>query len=216
MDYVLLDLDGTITDSSEGIIKCFQYALGTLGIEVEDPKELEQYIGPPLDESFRVGFGMDEDMVQRAIALYRERYLPTGIYENKLYPGMERALERLKEAGKTLIVATSKPEHMAVRVLKHFGVDGLFDGICGADSDTNRNKKDEIIRYALDKFGVTDLSNVIMVGDRKYDVIGAKKCGLSCMGVLYGFGNREELEEAGAVMIAETVEDMAELLISEG
>ena len=136
------------------------------------------------------------------------------MYENQLYAGMEDALQRLRESGKVLIVATSKPEKFAVTILRHFGIDGYFDDICGADPETNRNKKEEVIRYALEKHELNDLSDVLMVGDRKYDVEGAKECGLSCMGVLYGFGNREELEEAGAEYIAETVEDMVQILIS--
>ena len=214
MEYVFLDLDGTITDSREGITNCFEYALNYLGIEVTDKTELEQYIGPPLEQSFREGFGFDPEKTELAVAKYRERYTPIGLYENLVYPGMEDALQKLKEAGKVLIVATSKPEHMAKKVLEHFGLDGYFDDICGSDSDKNRNKKDEVIRYALEKHGITDLDDVLMVGDRKFDVIGAEKCGLKCMGVLYGYGDREELETAGAAYIAETVEDMAQIIVS--
>ena len=126
----------------------------------------------------------------------------------------EQALQSLKEAGKVLIVATSKPEHMAKKILAHFNLDGYFDDICGSCDDSNRNEKDEVIRYALEKHGITDLDDVLMVGDRKFDVIGASKCGLQCMGVLYGFGDREELESAGAAYIAETVEEMARIIVS--
>ena len=136
------------------------------------------------------------------------------MYENEVYEGMEQALKKLKEAGKVLIVATSKPEHMAVRILEHFGLDGYFDDICGSCDDQNRNEKDEVIRYALEKHDITDLDDVLMVGDRKFDVIGAAKCGLSCMGVLYGFGDRQELEAAGAAYIAESVEEMAQIIVS--
>ncbi len=214
MDYIFLDLDGTITDSREGITNCFEYALNHFGIEVEDKSSLEQYIGPPLETSFREGFGFDPETAAEAVAKYRERFVPIGMYENYVYDGMEEALQRLKEAGKTLVVATSKPEYMAVRILQHFGLDGYFDDICGADDDHNRNHKDEVIRYALEKQGITDLSDVLMVGDRNYDVLGAAKCGLSCMGVLYGFGDREELEAAGAAYIAATPAEMADIIIS--
>ncbi len=214
MDYIFMDLDGTITDSREGITKCFQYALQHFGIEVEDLSELEQFIGPPLEESFRVGFGFDQEKADRATEIYRERFIPIGMYENTVYPGMEEALQKLKEAGKTLIVATSKPEFMAVRILQHFGLDGYFDDICGASTDHTRNKKEQVIEYALEKHGITDLSDVLMVGDRKFDVLGARQCGLKCMGVLYGFGDRAEMEEAKADYIAETVEDMVQQLIS--
>lgn len=214
MEYIFLDLDGTITNPAEGITNCFEYALNYFGIEVEDRAELEQFIGPPLRQSFKEGFGFDDEKATQAIAKYRERFLPVGMYENVVYDGMEAALQRLKEAGKVLIVATSKPEHLAVKILEHFGLDGYFDDICGSCDDQNRNEKDEVIRYALEKHGITDLEDVLMVGDRKFDVIGAGKCGLKCMGVLYGFGDREELEAAGAAYIAETVEDMAQIIVS--
>ena len=159
-------------------------------------------------------FGFEEEKATEAVAKYRERFTPIGMYENEVYKGMEQALQSLKEAGKGLIVATSKPEHMAKKILAHFKLDGYFDDICGSCDDSNRNEKDEVIRYALEKHGITDLDDVLMVGDRKFDVIGAAKCGLKCMGVLYGFGDREELEQAGAAYIAETVEDMARIIVS--
>lgn len=214
MNYIFLDLDGTITDSREGITNCFEYALNHFGIKVENKAELEQFIGPPLEQSFREGFGFDAEKAALAVAKYRERFIPIGMYENLVYPGMEAALQKMKAAGKVLMVATSKPEHMAIKILKHFGLDGYFDDICGSCDDQNRNKKDEVIRYALEKHGITNLDDVLMVGDRKFDVIGAGKCGLKCMGVLYGFGDREELESAGAAYIAETVEDMARIIVS--
>jgi len=214
MKYVFLDLDGTITNPAEGITRCFEYALNHFGIQVESRSQLEQFIGPPLRQSFQEGFGFDDEKATLAIAKYRERFIPTGMYENEVYPGMEDALEKLKEAGKVLIVATSKPEHMAKKILEHFGLDGYFDDICGSCDDANRNEKDEVIRYALEKHEITELDDVLMVGDRKFDVIGAGKCGLKCMGVLYGFGDREELEAAGAAYVAETVEDMARIIVS--
>lgn len=214
MKYILLDLDGTVTNPAEGITKCFEYALNHFGIEVESRAELEQFIGPPLRKSFMDGFGFDEEKAELAVAKYRERFIPTGMFENVVYEGMEQALKTLKDAGKVLIVATSKPEHMAKKILAHFGLDVYFDDICGSNDDASRNEKDEVIRYALEKQGITELSDVLMVGDRKFDVIGAAKCGLKCMGVLYGFGDREELETAGAAYIAETVEDMTRIIVS--
>lgn len=214
MKYVFLDLDGTITNPAEGITKCFEYALNHFGIRVENRAQLEQFIGPPLRQSFKEGFGFDDDKATEAVAKYRERFTPIGMYENEVYPGMEQALQCLKDAGKTLIVATSKPEHMAKQILAHFHLDMYFDDICGSCDDAKRNEKDEVIRYALQKHGITDTEDVLMVGDRKFDVIGAEKCGLKCMGVLYGFGDRKELESAGAAYIAETVEDMARIIVS--
>lgn len=214
MNYIFLDLDGTITDSAEGILNCFEYALNHFGIKVENKADLEQFIGPPLKRSFMEGFGFEEEKANEAVVKYRERFKTIGMYENEVYEGMEQALEYLKEAGKVLIVATSKPEHLAKQILAHFKLDGYFDDICGSCDDLNRNEKDEVIRYALEKHDITDLDDVLMVGDRKFDVIGAAKCGLKCMGVLYGFGDREELESAGAAYIAETVEDMARIIVS--
>ncbi len=214
MEYILMDLDGTLTNSKEGITKCLQYALQYFGVQIDNLNTLEKYIGPPLEQTFREGFGFGKEQAEVAIEKYRERFVPKGMYENRLYAGMEEALQRLKESGKVLIVATSKPEKFAITILKYFGIDGYFDDICGADPSVDRNTKDEVIRYVLEKHELTDLSDVLMVGDRKYDVEGARECGLSCMGVLYGFGTREELEEAGAEYIAETVEDMVQILIS--
>jgi len=214
MKYIFLDLDGTITNPAEGITKCFEYALNHFGIEVESRVQLEQFIGPPLRKSFTEGFGFEEEKATLAVAKYRERFTSVGMFENEVYEGMEQALQSLKEAGKVLIVATSKPEHMAKKILAHFKLDGYFDDICGSCDDSNRNEKDEVIRYALEKHGITNMDDVLMVGDRKFDVVGAAKCGLKCMGVLYGFGDREELEQAGAAYIAETVEDMARIIVS--
>lgn len=214
MKYILMDLDGTITNPAEGITRCFEYALNHFGIKVESRAELEQFIGPPLRQSFKEGYGFDEEKATEAVAKYRERFQPIGMFENEVYDGMEQALQCLKEAGKVLIVATSKPEHMAKKILEYFKLDGYFTDICGSCDDAKRNEKDEVIRYALEKHGITDLEQVLMVGDRKFDVIGASKCGLKCMGVLYGFGDRKELEEAGAAYIAETVEEMARSIVS--
>ena len=214
MEYILMDLDGTLTDSKEGITKCLQYALQYFGVKVDDLSTLEKYIGPPLEQTFREGFGFGKEQAELAVEKYRERYVPKGMYENHLYAGIEEAVQRLKESDKVLIVATSKPEKFAVTILKYFGLDGYFDDICGADQAAGRNKKSEVIQYVLEKHELTDLSDVLMVGDRKYDVEGAQECGLQCMGVCYGFGSREELEEAGAAYIAETVEEMVQLLIS--
>ena len=126
MNYIFLDLDGTITDSREGITNCFEYALNHFGIKVENKAELEQFIGPPLEQSFREGFGFDAEKAALAVAKYRERFIPIGMYENLVYPGMEAALQKMKAAGKVLMVATSKPEHMAIKILKHFGLDGVY------------------------------------------------------------------------------------------
>lgn len=212
MKYILMDLDGTITNPKLGITKSYQYALKAMGIIIEDPEQLVKHIGPPLKNSLMDDYGFTEAQAIEAVAHYREYFAETGIYENEEYPGMKELLKKLKADGKTLIVATSKPEKFARIIIKHFGLDGYFTDICGGTMDDSRNEKDQVIRYALEKNQITDLSQVVMVGDRKYDVIGAKKVGIPCVGVLYGFGSREELKEAGANYIADSVEELYEVL----
>lgn len=206
MKYILMDLDGTITNPKDGITKSFQYALKHWGIYIEDLDTLTKYIGPPLLNTFRKGYGFSEEETIKAVEKYREYYNRQGILENVVYSGMKELLSELKQAKKSMIVATSKPEPLAVRILEHFGLAEYFQDICGAALDETRANKADVIRYALEKNKITDLSQVVMVGDRKYDVEGAKALGIKCIGVLYGFGSRQELEEAGADLIAETVE----------
>ena len=158
--------------------------------------------------------GFDRDMAEEATKIYRAYHDEKGIYQNELYEGMENLLTRLKEAGKYLIVATSKPEELAIRVLKNFHLEHYFDDICGATFDETRSTKGAVIRYALEKNEIKDLSKVVMVGDRKYDILGAKELGISSIGVLYGFGSEEELKEAGADRIATTVEDVYDTIIN--
>ena len=213
MEYILIDLDGTITNPKEGITKSFQYALRAMNIFIDDIDSLVKYIGPPLRDSFMNYFGLSEDEATTAIEKYREYYNEKGIHENLPYQGMEQLLTRLKQAGKYLIVATSKPEELAVKVLESFHLEHYFDDICGATFDDKRSKKDEVIRYALEKNAITNLDKVVMVGDRKYDVLGAKEIGIASIGVLYGFGSEEELRDAGADNIAVSVEDVYDIII---
>lgn len=210
-DYILFDFDGTVFDTAEGITKCVQYALNKMGIEAE-LNELLCFAGPPLTEMFALKYGMSEEKAQEATALYRERYKPIGWEECRPFEGMHELLQRLKQAGKTVAVATSKPEHLAVQILDKYGMIGDFDLICGAAPDGSRGKKWEVIEYALEVLGVS-AEEAIMVGDRKYDVIGAKKCGLDCVGVRFGYAEPNELEEHGAVYIAETPDDLYEYLM---
>lgn len=209
-----MDLDGTLTNPKEGITKSFQYALRAYGIEAPDLDSLCRFIGPPLIDSFMEGYGFSKEKAVEAAVKYRERFEKAGWSENLVYDGIEEALQTLKDAGKTLILATSKPEKFAVRIMEHFKLAPYFSDLCGADGDTGRNRKDEVIRYALEKNHITDLDDVIMVGDRKYDIAGAAACGVKAVGVLYGFGSAEELEEAGAYRIAAAPKEMAELLLS--
>lgn len=212
MKYILIDLDGTITDPKLGITKSIQYALKFYHIMEEDLDSLCKFIGPPLRTSFMEYYGFNEEKTEEAVAKYREYFAVTGLYENEVYEGMKELLSNLKAEGKTLIVATSKPEIFAQKILDHFELSQYFDGICGATLDNTRGTKEEVIRYALKQHNIEELSEVIMVGDRLHDMEGAKAVGIASIGVLYGYGSREELEEAGADWIAATVHDLYELI----
>ncbi len=214
MKYILIDLDGTITNPKLGITKSVQYALRDFDINIENLDSLCKHIGPPLRTAFKEFYDFSEEESERAVTKYREYYAEIGIFENEVYSGMDGLLRRLKESGKILIVATSKPEVFAKKILDHFNLGHYFTDICGATLDTTRGTKEEVIRYALDKNQITDLREVVMVGDRMHDVEGAKAVGLPCVGVLYGFGNRTELEEAGADKIVETVEDLYDVIMN--
>ncbi len=214
MKYILLDLDGTITDPKEGITRSVQYALKSKGILIEDLDSLCRHIGPPLKTSFMDFYGFSESEAEELVKKYREYFRDTGIFENKVYEGMDELLRKLRATGKKLITATSKPEVFAKRILEYFGLDHYFDDICGASMDNNRIDKEDVIRYALEKNGIRDLSEVIMVGDREHDVIGAHKVGIASLGVLFGYGSRQELEEAGADRLALTVAEVYDVIMS--
>ena len=205
---ILFDLDGTLTDSGPGITNSVAYALKKWDIIENDINILKKFVGPPLDASFAKYYGFSKEKCVQAIQYYREYYLTKGIYENQVYDGMEELLKWLRDTGRRVIVATSKPEPSAIHVLEYFQIDSYFDIIAGATMDGSRVEKSDVIRYALDRAGIRDLSGVVMVGDRENDIQGAKANGLDSIGVLYGYGSREELEEAGAMQIAETVEDL--------
>lgn len=204
---VLFDLDGTLTDPGQGITNSVAYSLKKFGIEVEDKRELYKFIGPPLLDSFMKYYGFSEEKAETAITYYREYFRDKGIFENEVYDGIENLLNEIKESGRKIILATSKPEEFAKRILVHFGLDKYFDYAAGATMDTSRNKKGDVIAYAL-KESSCNPQNAVMVGDRLHDILGAKENGLDSIGVLFGYGSREELENAGADYIAETVEDI--------
>lgn len=211
--YVLFDLDGTLTDPKEGITKSVAYALDAYGISVEDLDSLCKFIGPPLKESFMVYYGMDDAQGDEAVAKYRERFSVTGLFENKVYAGIRELLEDLNKKGKTLIVATSKPAIYSKQILEHFDLMKYFKFLSGSELDGTRVDKAEVIAYALQENGIEDLSQVIMVGDREHDIIGANKNGIDSVGVLYGYGCREEFENNHATYVAESVEKLKEILI---
>ncbi len=210
---VLFDLDGTLTDPGAGITNSVAYALKKYGIEVADKTQLYPFIGPPLIDSFEKYYGFSEEEAKHAVTLYREYFREKGIFENEVYDGIAPMLEHLKNNGKTLIVATSKPEIFARQILEHFQLDGCFRYIAGANLDGTRSKKNEVIEYALEACDVTNRSSAVMIGDRDYDIIGAQKTGLDSVGVLYGYGNRAELERAQATYIVKTVADLEQLLL---
>ena len=211
-DIILFDLDGTLTDPGIGITNSVAHALAHWNIEVKDRAELYKFIGPPLSDSFMRYYGFSEEDAIHAIAVYREYFSVKGLYENEVYPGIPELLSALKAAGKTVVLATSKPEGFAVEILRHFGLYDYFDIIAGASMDESRNKKADVIAYAISQMKNPDLSRMIMIGDREHDILGAKQIGIDSIGVLYGYGDRAEHEKAGATYIAEKVKDILPML----
>lgn len=212
--YCLFDLDGTLTDPASGITRSVRYALQHFGIEVKELSELHRFIGPPLRDSFMEFYGFDEKQTELAVQKYREYYPEKGIFDNRVYEGIPALLKALKEAGKHVILATSKPEIFAKQILCHFGIDSYFDVACGSSLDGTREKKAEVIEYALDQSGIVNRSEAVMIGDRNFDILGAKQTGISSIGVLYGYGTEAELEEAGADAIARDVDVLGRILLN--
>lgn len=213
--YILFDLDGTLTDPKEGITSSVAYALESYGIRVDDKDSLIPFIGPPLIDSFQRFYGFDHGQALEAVEKYREYFSVKGIFQNAVYGGVPKMLAALKEEGACLILATSKPEKYAEQIAAHFGLNKYLDRICGATMDESRNKKGDVIAYALETVGATDKSGAVMVGDRLHDIEGAKANGLSSIGVLYGYGSKEELTKAGADALAESPEELLEILKGE-
>lgn len=214
-DVILFDLDGTLTDPGEGITRSVAYALERFGIQVADRTALYPFIGPPLPDSFRKYYGFSDEQAAQAMTYYRDYFSEKGLFENTVYDGVDEMLQVLRQAGKTLIVATSKPEVFAKRILAHFGLRSYFTCIAGSHLDGTRCHKNEVIAYALGSCGITDTRGVVMVGDREYDMEGARQNGLDAIGVLYGYGSREELKCAGATHIVTSVEELQSLLLVE-
>ncbi|MFT4105940.1 MAG: HAD family hydrolase [Lacrimispora sp.] len=207
-EYLLFDLDGTLTDSKEGITKSVQYALKAFGIEEEDLDRLCSFIGPPLKDSFMKYYGFSEEDAKRAVIVYREYFSARGLYENRVYEGAEKVLQSLLDSGKKLYVASSKPEYFVRKILEHFHMDSYFRFMGGSDMEEVRGQKADVIRYVLEECEIIDWDKAVMIGDREHDILGAKEVGIDSVGVLYGFGSRQELEEAGAGAIAETIYDL--------
>lgn len=215
--YILFDLDGTLTDSSEGITKSIAYAFEHFGIPFHSLEELRVYIGPPLRTEFAARLGVDEEQAAAMYDKFRERYAVTGWKENRPYPGILEMLARLKAAGRKLAVATSKPYPTAMKVLEYFDLAPYFDIICGSSADGKHGEKWQIVSQALKELSITEEEKplAVMVGDRDLDIIGGRKNGLAGIGLNVGFGSREELEAAGAVYVAESARELADYLLAE-
>ena len=212
--HILFDLDGTLTDPGMGITNSVMHALTHFGITVADRAELYRFIGPPLMDSFMEYCGLTEEQAVEAVRVYREYFADKGWAENAVYGGIEALLADLVAAGKILLVATSKPQIFAERILVHFGLDKYFTHICGVALQAPRGySKADVIRDALDSAGVSDVSAAVMVGDRHHDIDGAKAVGMESIGVLYGYGDRTEHEAAGADAIAESVATLKAMLL---
>lgn len=210
--YILFDLDGTLTESAPGIINSLKYALERLGIKDYDRAILDRFIGPPLAVSFEKFFGFTGEKCNNAIKIYREYFSEKGLFENSVYPGVEDMLARLKSAGFKLAVATSKPEVFARRILDKFGLSGYLDVIHGIPLDNEHMTKAQVIERTMNELGVSEKQSALMVGDRDYDVAGAHQNGIECLGVTYGYGSLGELKGAGAEYIAVSAADVVKVI----
>lgn len=215
-EFVLFDLDGTLTDSAPGIINCMEYALSELDIPSPGSAELRAHLGPPLAVTFRDYFGMDDAQITAAITKYRERYHDIGLFENQVYDGIPELLQTLQQAGFRMATATSKPEYSATRILQHFELDQYFEFIGAAALDTSRDSKSLVIEHTLKNTNTHPQSHrMIMIGDRSHDVHGASDHGIETIGVLWGYGDAAELEAAGAVKMAGTPQNLIPMLLED-
>ena len=214
LDLILFDLDGTLTDSGPGILSCIEYALEDQGIPFPERDQMRSYLGPPLAVTFGEVFGMNEQQITIAIDKYRERYHDVGLIENSVYPGVPELLAELQSAGLRLVTATSKPEYSATRILQHFELDQYFEFIGAAALDGSRDSKSLVIQHTLDTTKTNPTShNMIMVGDRHHDVHGAREHGIDTIGVLWGYGDAAELQDAGVSDLAADTQSLKELLL---
>lgn len=205
MKYILFDLDGTLTESGIGIKRCVQYALEHFNINENNDDKLRLFIGPPLFDSFTKRYGLTEEQANKAIELYRVRYREKGIFENRLYEGIKTLLEKLKEEGYILAVASSKPEVFVIKILKFFDIDKYFSVITGASLDGKLSAKKDVIRKALEKLNATNNKDqCIMIGDREHDVKGAIENSIKCIGCLWGYGSEHEVKQAGCNILVST------------
>ncbi len=209
---VAFDLDGTLTDPEAGLTSGFAYALSKMGIEYGDKKSLRRFIGPPLKAEFMSAYGMSDGEAEETVRLFREYFSVYGWWDNRLYEGVPNMLARLKSSGKKIILATSKPEVFAKKILRLFDIEKYFDFVGGASLDHTRVEKSQVLEYAL-KSVFAEGGDAILVGDRKYDAEGARQCGIHSLGVLYGHGSREEIFSAGFTYLAQSVDDITKILL---
>lgn len=216
--YILFDLDGTLTDPKIGITTCVQYALHKMGIEEPDPDRLEPFIGPPLIDSFREFYGMNEEEAVRAVEYYRERFSTVGLFENEVYSGIPELLARLKKDGRKLAIASSKPTVYVKKILEYFSIYEYFDIIVGSELDGTRCRKEEVVEEALEQLSADDKfrkRDAVMIGDRKFDIEGAKAHQIPSIGVNYGYAADNELVEAGADCVVRNVKELSEVLLKD-
>jgi phosphoglycolate phosphatase len=206
---ILFDLDGTLTDPYPGMAGSLRYALGKFGIVEDSAERIRQFIGPPLYQSFIEFYGFDENRAKMAVDYYREYYSDKGLYDNKLYNNVDNLLKTLKNVGKACIIATSKPQKFALEVLRYLEIERYFDEVVGSNLEGTLYEKEDIIRFAIENGGL-DRAETVMVGDRKYDILGARKNGIDSIAAAYGYGTMEELEEAGPTHICRNVMDILE------
>jgi phosphoglycolate phosphatase len=210
---LFFDLDGTLTDPREGIVRCLQHAMAGLGLDPVAADELVRFIGPPLQDIFATLVDPDDHpRIQKGVSLYRERFSTRGLYENRIYEGIESLLQALAASGHSMFVVTSKPEVYAHRIVRHFGLDAYFSGVYGPELDGTRKDKPDLIAHALSQEGLP-AAGTVMVGDRCYDVAGATANRMPTVGVLWGYGSRAELTRAGAWKLCPTPKDLLEILL---
>lgn len=211
--YLIFDLDGTITDSAEGVQKSFNYGLEKLGMKVSDHTKLD-VIGPPLKESYMGKFNLNEQDAIKAVSFYRERYKKYGMtLENKLYDGIYELLSDLNNAGYILLTGSSKPEEQCKMILEHFKISKFFDTIFGASYDSSRSTKDKVLEYALSKMNITNKEEVVLIGDTRFDLIGADMVGIDAIAVAYGYGAKDDLKKYKSIYIADTIKDLRRYLL---
>lgn len=210
---ILFDLDGTLVNTGEGVTKSVQYALEQFGIRETDPKTLERFIGPPLLDSFQREYGFSIEQSKEAVAFFRKRYETTGVYECELYPQVEQTLQTLQEQGFSVSVASSKREESCQLILEHFQIARYFKLIGGARFDLGTSTKIQVLENVLERLGIQDRSQVVLIGDTRYDAIGAKEAGIGCIGITYGFEqDLDEMRKAGVLGIFDTLPEVVEYL----